>query len=114
MTDFITTRSDVHGVLDNLTPSEIRDKADRFLSELNDLGCLRPTILTFGEGAHRLVHDNVPLVRCPCTVHRDWHAVNGHGLLIPLPHYADWRYSVKGTFEQEVWSRLFRYGHQRV
>jgi hypothetical protein len=115
MTDFITTRAepDSKEVMRNLTRDELRENADRFIAELNDLGCERPTILTFGVDSHRLVHDSVPSVRCRCPIHGDPDGANKR-LLIPLPHYADRRYNSLEKYVKEVRRRLILYGGQRV
>ncbi len=78
MTDFITTRAEPDSnELRDLTRNEEEENAERFLMELDDLGCEPPTILTFGARAHGLVLKYVPTNR-------------RHGQPIPLPHYS-WR-----------------------
>ena len=57
-------------------PSLVRKNVEQLVAEFNDLGCDRPTILTFGDDTSRLVAHNVPNTL--------------YFRLVPLMHYSNY------------------------
>jgi len=93
MTDFITARAEADSnVMSSLPRSEIRENAERFMGELDDLGSTQPTILTFGERTRQLVIENVPTFK--------------RGPVIPLPHYSYRMLNRRGDYCQALWRCL--------
>jgi len=94
MTDFI--RGVVLGQSQSLlrylkeNPSVVAQNTERFLAELEDLGAVRPTILAFGNDAHRLIKKSVPGSR--------------YSRLVGLRHYSDWKN--KEDYRRECLVRL--------
>jgi hypothetical protein len=71
-------------------PSLVRNNMERLVAELNDLGCGRPTVLTFGDDTSRLVAQSVP------------HTL--YSRLVPLMHYSN--YISKEVYRLDTLSRL--------
>jgi len=63
MTDIVkgeetTNSKDLHARL-KASPALVEQNIEHFRQELHDLNCTAPTILAFGVGAYKIVHDNL-------------------------------------------------------